>query len=299
MKLKKIKNMLLAVLTFALVSVVAVAVTLAAVTGNMGNAENTFTNSPYIKLGIAETKWDHKDYDGNDKEGVEGDKGEDLALSYSTGMIIPKNPTLKNTSDSTDVTNQREWVAIKVEYKLVWDDSINVYSSKGEVGSSPAASMGEFTDTQATYKSYTDFSSAIAKVKTLQTDSDDTYKDGFNLSSVGNVSGGWSQYNGSVEALKNGTLFYYNTELDKNNETNPLFDAIEINSSFKTTEVITNYVSGEKVSCYEIKLGDGTTAYFEKLPKFEIKLTGYAIQAEGVDDGDTAIEQIISIYGLK
>ena len=296
MKLKKIKNVLLAVLTFALVSVVAVAVTLAAVTGNMGNAENTFTNSPYIKLGIAETKWDHKDYDGNDKEGVEGDKGEDLASSYSTGMIIPKNPTLKNTSDSADVTNSSEWVAIKVEYKLVWDESIKVYLDKGS-DDAPASQMGSFFDTQATYTSYKDFSNAIAKVKTLQTGSDDTYKDGFNLNSVGGVPEGWSQYNGSVDTLNDGTLFYYNSKLDKDSETTPLFDAIEINKEFTTAEVIT--INQEKVSCYEIKLGDGTTAYFEKLPKFEIKLTGYAIQAEGVDNGAQAIEQIISIYGLK
>ncbi len=297
MKLKKIKNVLLAVLTFALVSVVAVAVTLAAVTGNMGNAENTFTNSPYIKLGIAETKWDHKDYDGNDKEGVEGDKGEDLASSYSTGMTIPKNPTLKNTSDSADATNQSEWVAIKVEYKLVWDDSINVYSDKGS-DHAPASQIGHFSDEQATYTSYKDFSNAIAKVKTLQEGSD-TYKDGFNLNSVSGVPGGWYQYNGSVDTLKNETLFYYNSKLDKDSETTPLFDAIEINSSFTTTDVITNWVQQTKVPCYEIKLGDGKPAYFEKLPKFEIKLTGYAIQAEGVNSGDTAIEQIISIYGLK
>ena len=158
MKLKKIRNALLVMLTLALVSASAVAVTLAYVPAKIDSATNTFAN-PNLDVKIGERKWDGEDYDGKGHytpdggsrteydgssskpipslptDSVEMDTGtipaEQLGVNqakqYSEGATIPKNPSLKNnTSDVATLGSFTgdEWLAMTVDYRIkVYDNS--------------------------------------------------------------------------------------------------------------------------------------------------------------------------------
>ena len=132
MKLKKIRNALLVVLTLALVSATAVAITWAATSPNdFGNKDNTFTNNPKITTAIREETFDGLDYDGKNPVGGINEPAADtdiipsspeetpnfeirlpdgtqittvdalgttLADSYMPDQDIPKNPSMKNNT---------------------------------------------------------------------------------------------------------------------------------------------------------------------------------------------------------
>ena len=132
MKLKKIRNALLVVLTLALVSATTVAITWAATSAKFAPKENNFTNNPLIDLQFQELTFDNIPWGGErgsgPQEGVpegsswgEGvtpptlpngdpvDKPDDLGFNqakhYVAGQYIPKNPELKNNS-STKMTSK-------------------------------------------------------------------------------------------------------------------------------------------------------------------------------------------------
>ena len=133
MKLKKIRNALLVVLTLALVSAATVAVTMALQKASIDAVENKFTNNPDIKVKFQEPTFDNLDWDHerttDPNEGVptgdawpngtqDTDKpqlpngsrisspdglGYNLAQAYSPESYIPKNPQLRNsTNDSNE-----------------------------------------------------------------------------------------------------------------------------------------------------------------------------------------------------
>ena len=141
MKLKKIRNALLVVLSLALVSAATVAITWAAATQNKldDKKDNTFTNNPNIAVSIKEDTFDGLDWDeprqddGEPKDAnVSSDSalGFNIAQSYSPGTNVPKNPKLKNstkTAASQFVTSghykpstvtSNEWVAMTLKYTM-------------------------------------------------------------------------------------------------------------------------------------------------------------------------------------
>jgi len=181
MKLKKLRNALLVVLTLALVSATAVAATWAVVNHASNNSkENTFT-TPNLALEIGEDKWDAKDYgsdtaveptsggthdgkielpyskDGNNPIYMAPDElGESLAQKYNPDQAIVKNPSLKNTSDvatptafMSGITNN-EWVGMKVDYRVkAYDGSaytLYKISGTGEDAVAELINNTEFVD---------------------------------------------------------------------------------------------------------------------------------------------------------
>lgn len=123
-------------LTLVLVSATAVAITWAAtVQTQLNSLDNTFT-TPDVAAQLAEDRWDSKDFGGTGEAPSANDTsislpivggsttgkglGANIAKSYSTGTVIPKNPMIKNSSGN-DVD---EWVAMKVDYLIpVYDGS--------------------------------------------------------------------------------------------------------------------------------------------------------------------------------
>lgn len=235
MKLKKIKNTLLVVLTLALVSVASVAITYALVESSLGSAENTFTNEE-ISVQLSEVAWDRtkgpNDTDADVPE--DGKNGQAMALSYSAGQSIPKNPKLSNISDTSNgaTTDPQEWVAIKATYS--------------------ATVVVDGTSTTYTYDNYSDFLAATG----AQVHSAVTNANGFNTTN-------W-------EANTAQTVFYYKTKLDNKASTATLFDTVEMQAL--ATE------NGKYVT-YD---ADGNEVLADSLPSFEIKLEGFAVQAEAV-----------------
>ena len=113
MKLKKIRNAFLFVLTLALVSAAAVAITYALGT-SMGNAENTFTSEPNIDVEISEVDFDNSTGFGENTHPDTYELGEVKAQKYYPAATIPKNPKLTNTSTEAN----DEWGAMTVEYQV-------------------------------------------------------------------------------------------------------------------------------------------------------------------------------------
>ncbi len=234
MKLKKIKNTLLVVLTLALVSVASVAITYALVESSLGSAENTFTNEE-ISVQLSEVAWDREKGPNDDDTDVpeDGKNGKAMAQSYSAGQSIPKNPKLSNISDtSTNNTDPKEWVAIKATYS--------------------ATVKVDGTSTTYTYSNYSDFLKATG----AQVHSKVTSANGFNTTD-------W-------EANATNTVFYYKEKLDNRGSTNTLFDTVEMQAlATENGKYVTYDASGNKVLA-------------DSLPSFEIKLEGFAVQAEAV-----------------
>ena len=140
MKLKKIRNAFLFVLTLALVSAAAVAITYALGT-SMGNAENTFTSEPNIDVEISEVDFDNSTGFGENTHPDTYELGEVKAQKYYPAATIPKNPKLTNTSTEAN----DEWVAMTLEYQV------------------------KINGNWYTYPGYTEFSNALATVDTWNT----------------------------------------------------------------------------------------------------------------------------------
>ena len=105
-KKNDIKTTLRNLLVLVLVAVISVAGTLAFLNDQTDKKVNTFTGSAGIDITLTEDKWTTTAAD-------RPVKGEDMAKNYTPKMVIPKNPTLTNTSTGTDVY---EWVALRVDY---------------------------------------------------------------------------------------------------------------------------------------------------------------------------------------
>ena len=336
MKLKKIRNALLVVLSLALVSAATVAITWAAATSKdlEGSKDNEFTNNPDISLQFQELTFDDvpwgetrtatddtvpsgetdTEHDPTLPDGTKIEKGKDLgynlARSYTANQVIPKNPQLKNNTDTThflssiikpdDVTAD-EWVALGVKYKMTIPDVVYAKNDGDSHTGADAAnaiavtavdtgtSNTAFAGDTITFDSYADFATAIAKVeyapgsqaltalsqhqRTGTTEDTDTWKD--------------------ISTGSKGTLFMYNKKLAVDGETKTLFDAVHINN------VARKYVStgSGTLQLYELQITAKTSAttnnqltnkyiYVTALPQFDIQLTGYAVQADNVAYAD-------------
>lgn len=194
MKSKKIKNTLLVVLTLAIVAAASVAITFAAVSANLGSAENTFSNDE-ITVEISEQKWDGTPGTGETNLNITTEKlGKTIAQSYSSEMIIPKNPMLTNISETAGTVggDPKIWVAIKATYtaEIKVDGVTTEYTYTGSL-----------------------FEQAIAKLYTGE--DKDTATEGLGT--------GWS-------ANSDKTVFYYADTVANRNSTNRLFDFVKINA---------------------------------------------------------------------
>lgn len=258
MKLKKIRKALLVVLTLALVSATAVAVTWAFTEAKLTGKDNEFHNED-ISAELTEWEWDGKpsSVDSDPSHTITSGTptlGEELAKSYSPEMTIPKNPSISNISDTSATgTEPTEWVAMTVRYYLI--DGEDKYYFSG----------------------YTDFAKAIATVRS------DKNAGGFNTTD-------WAPKDDS-----DNTVFYYKTLLNNKAMTATIFDDVVINNStnldaFKTvTGDNVAYVYGTNsntaINCPLTKIAangtvtkNATFTNAKTYPEFHIELKGYAVQ---------------------
>ena len=129
MKLKKIRNALLVVLTLALVSATTVAITWAYVNQGLGTKDNKFTNSDKINIDITEPNWtgsipDNQKYTsgegytpGDVVTVATGENGEELAQGYYPGKQIPKDPRITNISTASG-DGTKEYIGAKLVYQV-------------------------------------------------------------------------------------------------------------------------------------------------------------------------------------
>lgn len=120
-KNSRLKKILLAAAAVLVVASLTAGLTIALLS-DTDSKENTFPGSPAIKLQLNEPKWDgytdgsgdgttaNPAYTGTDTLGLK------IAQSYQPNSVIPKNPTLTNTSDDSAVSN--EYLAMKVVYQV-------------------------------------------------------------------------------------------------------------------------------------------------------------------------------------
>ena len=121
---KKGLKMLVALVAIAVVSM---GITFAYLNSTTETKTNTFASDKELKVELREATWDGYVFgsatipDGSTANpAITGEAaaalGVNLAKAYVPGQIIPKNPTVKNTGDSTDGVD--EYVAIKVQYYI-------------------------------------------------------------------------------------------------------------------------------------------------------------------------------------
>ncbi len=310
MKLKKIRNALLVVLSLALVSAATVAITWAAATQNKldDSKDNTFTNNPNIAVSIKEDEFDGLDWDEprtgsdpskkDDQVSSDPDLGFNIAQSYGPGTNVPKNPKLKNTTKTASsqfvtsghykpsTVTSDEWVAMTLKYTLTLPNDVYVVDTNdanaGNNGLTSTAPIPLKKDTTMsnvtiTFEDYDDFKNAIARVYTSNTLEFDTdhWKD--------------------ISTDSSETIWMYKQKLGQGDETEyPLFNSVKIRSNdpdnFKPYYVTIN---GNPTQLYPVVLvgknGNtdvNKTVYISTPPTFEIDLAGYAIQGDNITDGD-------------
>ena len=362
---KKVKSTLFVVLTLALISASAAVATWAAATKTASfDTDNTFTNNPNIKVRLAEPLWDAQDYtgtgdgkedgalgDGNTKyiigptsvttsgskyvsdptlsenqEVTPDNLGRHKAGHYASGNTIPKNPSLKNTSEDdedkarndtdSDSKNGKvsrdEWVAMGVEYQIKLSSPIYYMDTNQTAGADGTASKrykvvkttnAYILGKDLTYDTQTNFGTALASIQS---------KTGRIVASTPNTEAEtWTDISGSK-----GTLYMYNKKLTKGGNTNTLFDSVLINTFTTTPEKI--YAvdgDGKELILYRIDLNgasynnNGTLedaqkgvkyisynsenaaeryVYVDTLPEFHINLSGNAVQGDALTIADDA-----------
>ena len=264
MKLKKVRNALLVVLTLALVSATTVAITWAYVNQGLGTKDNKFTNSDKINIDITEPNWTGSIPDNQKYTPVEGytpgdvvtvatgENGEELAQGYYPGKQIPKDPRITNISTASG-DGTKEYIGAKLVYQ--------VKLPTGENGA---------IETK-TYPTYADFANNIAKVRYIDTANSNTVTDGYNPN--------WAQFDDRD--------LYFKNVVDQKGQTLTLFDYVTIIPSTASDDLSTVAASSNgiytKGAQYSIKYFDGTTAkriVVDQLPEFNILITGYAVQAQ-------------------
>ena len=343
MKLKKIRNALLVVLTLALVSATTVAITWAAKTKVelADDKTNEFTNNPNIGLQFRELTFDTLPF-GTDRSADDSNVpksgnltddqkqtlpdgsqittaaglGYNMARSYSTNDYIPKNPQLRNSTntqnaddgsnpfDSSNELNgstSDEWVALGVKYTLnipatVYkkDDSNAEHTGADAAHAitvtpvSAGTSNTAYAGDTVTFDNYTDFTTAIATVGYVASDAT-------NKALSASTTGIRAGTTNNTETWKDistgtkGTLYMYNKIVQQNGVTTTLFDTVHINN---VAQRYVNTGSGV-LNLYELTITAKTSAatnnqltseviYVSTLPQFEIDLKGYAIQADNV-----------------
>lgn len=187
-----------------LVAAIAVGGTLALLTDSTDKVQNTFTVGKGISIDLKEPDWDGVDFDGNTSTASE-DLGENLAQNFVPSRVIPKDPTVKNTSAADSV-----WIAVKV----------NATCGAAEGDAAALAAIQNFADIN------------------------------WNVGNADGNGANWVQKDGDT------TIYYYNAIVASQAETEELFTTVTIKD----------------------------TAAQEDLSNFEIDVTAYAIQAEGVKD---------------
>lgn len=110
---KRVRNVVLGVTSMALVAGITASLTLAYLT-DKESKDNVFSNNPSITGILIEPAWDGDTTgdDNQDNETPVDELGKTIANDYTVGADIPKNPQIKNTS------NTAEYAAMKVEYKV-------------------------------------------------------------------------------------------------------------------------------------------------------------------------------------
>lgn len=271
---KKIKSAFLVVLTLALVSAAAVAITWAfdAPEAKLGDKTNTFT-SGNITTQLTERAWDNSKSDddtGSDYDNK--DLGQTKAKNYMPGASIPKNPKMTNNSEH-DIN---EYVAIRASFYIMVPKETSGYD----------------------YYFYTrqQFESSIAQ---LQVDKNGTVTPNNGADDVLGIGTDWTQ--GSNNSV---SMFYYakplkSTKSTDSTNTNPtsstrLFDSVKINTfstdstdgKYKIT-VYSNAVSSLASNIFESDNSSSSASSREiksdTLPEFHIVMYGYAISADGYD----------------
>ena len=280
MKLKKIRNALLVVLTLALVSAATVAITWAYINKTFTEVPNTFTNNENIALDITEPDWDGEIKSGKAYTSGNGyapgdavttgitkgeNDGKTLADSYYPGLDIPKDPRITNISNPTTTDN-----AVKAASQEIIGANLQFIVKNGA--------------TEYAYPSYDAFKKNIATVK-------------YSTSKTPGYNGNWKQFD------TNDDLNLYFTEtVGWKGQTDHIFDWVTINpvnsedvgagKTYATLDDVSVdvdgiYTDGTK---YSVKVYNGATPsriQLTKLPDFDIKIKGYAVQSQpfGLADG--------------
>lgn len=255
------KKVALTACAAALVGTLAVGGTLAYLTQVTNTVDNVFASDSNLTGELVEPSWN-----------------QETASKYVPGQTIAKDPQLKSTCDFD------AYVAMKV---VVKDNDGNVIS---------------LDDFQKTYATIDDFNTAA-----------------------------WDE----IAKNDNYALYMYKTTLDKNTTTAPLFTKVTTNAKMetiynKTTEVTVAYKQVDQAT-YEAAQGnkkevdgkyyvevsvdsksyDSTATYYVlkdgskmevenlgKLPKFDIVVTGYMVQADNVDV-NTAKTELTNLAATK
>jgi len=275
MKLKKIRNALLVVLTLALVSATAVAVTWAA-SDTFNSVTNTFNESS-IDVDISEVHWNGTPSTWSTTSGTAetnpnipvNDQGKTIAAKYTQTDNIPKDPVLENTS-----TDEDEYVAMTALFKV----KLTVDGTK---------------DTNWRYLTHAQFIESIATLYNTNTTTE-----GFNTNY-------WTKATvaaANATSGKNVDYFVYKGNdgvlLKKQKAAAPLFDYVKVNKPVQVTSAnVTDDTSLDTEEKRNAKIGkyrisDYTTTattdyiYIDDLPEFDIVLTGFAVQKDGMEGND-------------
>lgn len=119
------KSRLGAIITsIAIIAVLTIGITLALLSATTDTKVNAFSSNKNIDIALRESKWDGYDFnDTNPGNGTTAKDESDMTLgvnqakNYVPGQEIPKNPTVKNTGDTTNGVDA--YVAIRVRYYSV------------------------------------------------------------------------------------------------------------------------------------------------------------------------------------
>lgn len=109
-----------------LVAAIAVGGTLALLTDSTDKVQNTFTVGKGISIDLKEPDWDGVDFDGNTSTASE-DLGENLAQNFVPSRVIPKDPTVKNISETDEV-----WIAVKLDVGYQLNEDGTTYKVTGK-----------------------------------------------------------------------------------------------------------------------------------------------------------------------
>lgn len=246
------KRIITTIGAMALVGALGVFGTLAYLNNVTETKTNVFTSSKDVDTELTEKKWD--------------EEGKKQAENYYPGEVIKKNPVMTNTSDSST----KIWTGVKLDF-VKYDDNNN-----------------------AQYMNYDEFKEYASMIAGDELD-------------VANE--GWIQ----LGTYDNGSqLWMFDKSLAQNESTNAIFDGVKVYTGIK--EVITDtsktyhkqIIDADGTVAYEeVTAGEMTSEkkYYEKqadgsfkeidafeLPRFEIKVTGYAIQEDGIDLNTAKVE---------
>lgn len=261
------KKIALTACATALVGTLAVGGTLAYFTAQTNTVENVFTGNNKDLKGIIEERFD-----------------KDTAESYTPGDVIYKEPRLENKADSIDA-----YVAVKVDI-----------------------------DAEGKPVKYDEF---VSKYATIQTETaDGKFVDGFNTTDFKEVTVPGANYR----------FFVYKTVVKAGEKTKNIFDQVTVNAQIKKVfnsetaektvwkevtkanydsssatkkEVSGKYYVQESVSSTTF---DSETNYFvdkegtlepaniSRLPKFNVNVTGYMVQADNVSP-EEAVKELTAL----